>query len=152
MSGSTGRASFYLSGARLLLYRIALSIGARGSWAGGVDANTAFSQLVRRRGAYSWSCRSMWRVLPKTPALPASWARAAAARHFVWQVTRGTCFWHECGCDERRVEGRRGSWPRRTPHRQLKDGAGASLSATLLSKLPRMPAGAACPQSVRRDN
>src|SRR5262249_21117357 len=82
MSGSTGRASFYLSGARLLLYRIALSIGARGSWAGGVDANTAFSQLERRRGADAWTCPSLWRVLPKTPALPASWARAAAARHF----------------------------------------------------------------------
>jgi len=32
------------------------------------------------------------------------------------EVTRGTCFWHECGRDERRVEGRRGRAPRRTPH------------------------------------
>ena len=93
MSGSTGRASFYLSGARLLLYRIALSIGARGSWAGGVDANTACSQLERGE-APILECRSQWRVAQDaTPALGPGGRRASLPP----EVTRGTCCCRNAG-------------------------------------------------------
>src|SRR5262249_44521506 len=120
MSGSTGRASFYLSGARLLLYRIALSIAARGSWAGGVAANPPSSQAERGE-APILECRAQWRIAQDaTPALGASGRRASPCV----AVTRGTCRCRNAGA--LRVEG----WTLRVRGDGLGSGSGDRCAGT----------------------